>query len=96
MAVAGQLFTEIGAVAGTKDITVGPRVQLWGTRTSPWLSTLTYHPGMNNRPVGGHGYEMSYTIDMIGQSVYQNTLCNIPDDSHVHTLCCENLKYRLQ
>jgi hypothetical protein len=24
---------------------------------SPWLSTLTYHPGTNNIPVGGRSFE---------------------------------------
>jgi hypothetical protein len=31
----------------------------------PWLSTLTYHRGMNNRPVGGRSSEISSdTINM--------------------------------
>jgi hypothetical protein len=25
---------------------------------------------------------------------YQTTWCNIPEDSHLHTHCCENLKYQ--
>jgi hypothetical protein len=36
--------------------------------SSPWLSTLIYHPGMNNMPVGGHCSETSDLIDMINES----------------------------
>jgi hypothetical protein len=47
--------------------------ELWWTSqessSSPWRSMLTYHPGMNNRPVRGRGTESQVSPHRYNQSI---------------------------
>jgi hypothetical protein len=46
--------------------------------SSPWLSTLIFTQGMNNRPIGSRDFKTSHLFDVINQSI--KITCNEETD----------------
>jgi hypothetical protein len=73
-------------------------VELWSNRQHRITLTRAYwHNVAVERVVFGVHHQFTLTMEALSFSetsanIYQTTHCNIREDSHLHTRCCENLK----